>query len=72
MEQHEKIFKINLKADYRLTNLAVPYLIEITHNIVNISSTAGVHPFPKALCEAIEGKRLMIFRPARALQKLTP
>lgn len=68
MEQYERIFKVNLRAVYRLTKLAVPYLIETKGNIVNVSGTVGIRPFAKALDYSMSKAALEQFTRCIALE----
>lgn len=49
IEQYDRIFNINVRAVYSLTNLAVPYLINSKGNIVNVSSVTGIRASPGLL-----------------------
>lgn len=49
LEQFDRIMNVNCRALYRLTQLAVPYLIETKGNIVNLSSVCGIRSFPNVL-----------------------
>ncbi len=46
MEPYDYIMTTNLRSVYELTTYAVPHLITTKGNIVNVSSTAGLRPFP--------------------------
>lgn len=49
IEQYDRIFNINVRAVYSLTNLAVPFLIKSKGNIVNVSSVTGIRASPGLL-----------------------
>jgi NAD(P)-dependent dehydrogenase (short-subunit alcohol dehydrogenase family) len=49
LEQWDKMFDINLRSLFRLTQLALPSIIERKGNIVNVSSVTGVRAFPNVL-----------------------
>lgn len=68
MEQYDKLFNVNIKSVYRLTKLAIPYLIETKGNIINISSTAGLRPFPKSLDYSMTKAALEQFTRCLALE----
>lgn len=53
LEQWDEMFDINLRSVFRLTQLALPSLIERKGNIVNISSVAGVRSFPNVLAYCV-------------------
>lgn len=48
-EQYDHIMDVNCRALFRLTQLAVPHLIETKGNIVNLSSVCGIRSFPNVL-----------------------
>lgn len=68
MELYDKIFKVNLDSVYLLTKLAVPYLIETKGTIVNVSSNAGLRPFPQALAYCMSKSSLDHFTRCIALE----
>lgn len=49
LEQYDRIMNVNCRALFRLTQLAVPHLIETKGNIVNLSSVCGIRSFPNVL-----------------------
>ncbi|XP_046562012.1 3-oxoacyl-[acyl-carrier-protein] reductase FabG-like, partial [Haliotis rubra] len=49
LEDFDKIFNINVRSVYNITMLCVPYLVKTKGNIVNVSSIAGLRPFPDIL-----------------------
>lgn len=49
LEQYDHIMNVNVRAIFRLTQLAVPYLIQTKGNIVNLSSVCGIRSFPNVL-----------------------
>lgn len=49
LEQFDQIMNVNVRALFRLTQLAVPYLIETKGNIINLSSVCGIRSFPNVL-----------------------
>lgn len=49
LEQYDNIMNVNVRALFRLTQLAVPHLIETKGNIVNLSSVCGIRSFPNVL-----------------------
>lgn len=49
LDQFDQIMDVNCRALFRLTQLAVPHLIETKGNIVNLSSVCGIRSFPNVL-----------------------
>ncbi|XP_044735082.1 3-oxoacyl-[acyl-carrier-protein] reductase FabG-like [Chrysoperla carnea] len=49
VEQYDRVFNVNVRSVYQLTNLAVPYLIQTKGSIVNVSSVNGIRSFPGVL-----------------------
>ena len=49
LEEWDKMFDINVRAVFYLTQLALPYLIKAHGNIVNVSSVTGLRAFPGVL-----------------------
>lgn len=49
LEQYDRIMNVNVRALFRLTQLAVPHLIKTKGNIVNLSSVCGIRSFPNVL-----------------------
>jgi NAD(P)-dependent dehydrogenase (short-subunit alcohol dehydrogenase family) len=49
LEQWDTMFDINLRSLFRLTQLALPSIIERKGNIINVSSVTGVRAFPNVL-----------------------
>lgn len=49
LEQYDHIMNVNVRAIFRLTQLAVPHLIQTKGNIVNLSSVCGIRSFPNVL-----------------------
>lgn len=49
LQQYDQIMNVNCRAMFRLTQLAVPHLIETKGNIVNLSSVCGIRSFPNVL-----------------------
>jgi len=53
LEQWDTMFDINLRSLFRLTQLALPSLIERKGNIVNVSSVTGIRSFPNVLAYCV-------------------
>ena len=53
LEQWDTMIDINLRSVFRLTQLALPSIIERKGNIVNISSVTGVRSFPNVLAYCV-------------------
>jgi NAD(P)-dependent dehydrogenase (short-subunit alcohol dehydrogenase family) len=49
LEQWDQMFDINIRSLFRLTQLALPSIIERKGNIVNLSSVTGIRSFPGVL-----------------------
>jgi len=49
LEAFDKVMRINMRAVFYLTSLAVPYLTETKGCIVNVSSVNGMRSFPGVL-----------------------
>ncbi|XP_055302964.1 uncharacterized oxidoreductase TM_0325-like [Sitodiplosis mosellana] len=49
LDQYDRIMNVNVRAIFRLTQLAVPHLIASKGNIVNLSSVCGIRSFPNVL-----------------------
>ncbi len=49
LEQWDKMFDINVRSLFRLTQLALPSIIERRGNIVNLSSVTGIRSFANVL-----------------------
>lgn len=53
IEQWDTMMDINLRSVFRLTQLALPSIIERKGNIVNVSSVTGVRAFPNVLAYCV-------------------
>ncbi|XP_031626843.1 uncharacterized protein LOC116343086 [Contarinia nasturtii] len=49
IEQYDRIFDVNVRALFRITQLCIPHLIATKGNIVNLSSVCGIRSFPNVL-----------------------
>ena len=49
LEQWDTMMDVNLRSIFRLTQLALPSIIERKGNIVNLSSVTGIRSFPNVL-----------------------
>jgi NAD(P)-dependent dehydrogenase (short-subunit alcohol dehydrogenase family) len=49
LEQWDRMFDVTLRSLFRLTQLALPSIIERKGNIVNVSSVTGIRAFPNVL-----------------------
>jgi NAD(P)-dependent dehydrogenase (short-subunit alcohol dehydrogenase family) len=49
LEEWDYMMEINVRSVFRLTQLALPYLIKTKGSIVNVSSVAGLRSFPGIL-----------------------
>ena len=53
LDDWDKMFQINLRSVFVLTQKCVPHLIETKGNIVNVSSVAGSRSFPNILAYGV-------------------
>lgn len=53
LEQWDTMMDINLRSVFRLTQLALPSIIERKGNIVNVSSVTGIRSFPNVLAYCV-------------------
>jgi NAD(P)-dependent dehydrogenase (short-subunit alcohol dehydrogenase family) len=53
LRQWDEMLDINVRSVFRLTQLALPSLIERKGNVVNISSVAGMRSFPNVLAYCV-------------------
>lgn len=53
MEEWDRMMDINLRSVYRLTQLALPSIVERRGNIVNVSSVTGIRSFPNVLAYCV-------------------
>jgi NAD(P)-dependent dehydrogenase (short-subunit alcohol dehydrogenase family) len=53
LEEWDRMFDINVRSLFRLTQLALPSIIERKGNIVNVSSVTGIRAFPNVLAYCV-------------------
>lgn len=53
LDEWDKMFNINLRSVFVLTQKCLPHLIETKGNIVNVSSVAGTRSFPNILAYGV-------------------
>ncbi len=53
LEFWDKMMEVNLRSLFRLTQLALPYIIDRKGNIVNVSSVTGIRAFPNVLAYCV-------------------
>jgi len=53
LEQWDTMMDVNLRSIFRLTQLALPSIIERKGNIVNLSSVTGIRSFPNVLAYCV-------------------
>jgi NAD(P)-dependent dehydrogenase (short-subunit alcohol dehydrogenase family) len=53
LEQWDTLLDINLRSVFRLTQLALPSIIERKGNIINVSSVTGIRAFPNVLAYCV-------------------
>lgn len=68
MEAWDEMFDINLRSLFRLTQLALPSLIERKGNIVNVSSVTGTRAFPGVLAYCVSKAGVDQFTRCAALE----
>lgn len=68
IDEWDKMFNINLRSVFLLTQKCLPYLIESKGNIVNVSSVAGTRSFPNILAYGVSKAGLDQFTRSAALE----
>lgn len=68
MDAWDEMFDINLRSLFRLTQLALPSLIERKGNIVNVSSVTGTRAFPGVLAYCVSKAGVDQFTRCAALE----
>jgi NAD(P)-dependent dehydrogenase (short-subunit alcohol dehydrogenase family) len=68
LEHWDEMFDINVRSVFRLTQLALPSLIERKGNVVNISSVAGMRSFPNVLAYCVSKAALDQFTRCTSLE----
>ena len=53
LEQWDTMMDVNLRSIFRLTQLALPSIIDRKGNIVNLSSVTGIRSFPNVLAYCV-------------------
>jgi NAD(P)-dependent dehydrogenase (short-subunit alcohol dehydrogenase family) len=53
LDQWDQMMDVNLRSLFRLTQLALPSIIERKGNIVNVSSVTGIRSFPNVLAYCV-------------------
>ncbi len=53
LEAWDKMLDINLRSVFKLTQRALPFLVESSGNVVNVSSVTGVRSFPGVLAYCV-------------------
>lgn len=66
-EDFDEIFGTNVRGTFLLTQLAVPHLIATKGNVVNVSSLAGMRPFPGSIAYCVSKAALDHFTRCAAL-----
>uniref|UniRef100_A0A182MTJ1 Uncharacterized protein n=1 Tax=Anopheles culicifacies TaxID=139723 RepID=A0A182MTJ1_9DIPT len=67
LEQFDDILDTNLRSVFALTKLALPHLLAVKGNIVNVSSVAGTNSFHNALSYCVSKSALDQFTRCTAL-----
>jgi len=68
MEQYDRVMNVNMRAVYHLTMLAVPHLLAVKGNVVNVSSVNGQRSFPGVLAYCVSKAALDQFTRCVALE----
>jgi NAD(P)-dependent dehydrogenase (short-subunit alcohol dehydrogenase family) len=68
LDDWDKMFNINLRSVFVLTQKCVPHLIESKGSIVNVSSVAGVRAFPNVLAYCVSKAGVDQFTRCTALE----
>lgn len=68
VKQYDRVFDINVRSIYHLTNLAVPHIIKTKGNIVNVSSVNGIRSFAGVLAYCMSKSALDQFTQCTALE----
>lgn len=68
VDEWDKMFNINLRSVFILTQKCLPHLIESKGNIVNVSSVAGTRSFPNILAYGVSKAGLDQFTRSAALE----
>lgn len=68
LDQFDHIMNVNVRSLFRLTQLAVPHLIETKGNVVNLSSVCGIRSFPNVLAYNISKSAVDQFTNCVALE----
>src|SRR5262249_53246773 len=68
LDQWDTMFDINLRSLFRLTQLALPSIIERKGNIVHVSSVTGIRAFPNVLAYCISKAGVDQFTRGTALE----
>lgn len=64
----DRLLDVNLRSVFRLTQKAIPSLLETKGNIVNVSSVTGARSFPNALAYCVSKAALDQFTRCTALE----
>jgi NAD(P)-dependent dehydrogenase (short-subunit alcohol dehydrogenase family) len=68
MEEWDRMFDVNLRSLFRLTQLALPSIIERKGNVVNVSSVTGTRAFPGVLAYCVSKAGVDQFTRCAALE----
>lgn len=68
ISQYDRVFNVNVRAIYHLTNLCSPFLIATKGNIVNVSSVTGLRSFPGVLAYCMSKSAIDQFTKCVALE----
>lgn len=68
LDVYDRTMEVNMRSVYQLTQLAVPHLVKVRGNIVNVSSVTGIRSFPGVLAYNVSKSALDQFTRCTALE----
>lgn len=68
LDVYDRTMDVNVRSVYQLTQLAVPHLVAVRGNVVNVSSVTGLRAFPGVLAYNISKSAIDQFTRCTALE----
>lgn len=68
LDVYDRTMDVNMRSVYQLTQLAVPHLVKVRGNVVNVSSVTGIRSFPGVLAYNVSKSALDQFTRCTALE----